>query len=97
MQRLKNCQRQRPQVVVYEMRNRTESLFHFLPLVRGLAPHSIDCKISHTLAVRSEERRVGKECRSAGSAHHDRKKNTKQPPSDLEVHEWTVYIIAATQ
>src|SRR5438445_11244564 len=27
--------------------------------------------------VRSEERRVGKECRSRWSPHHDKKKNTK--------------------
>src|SRR5438067_13775647 len=29
-------------------------------------------------ATRSEERRVGKECRSRGSAHHEKKKKTKE-------------------
>src|SRR5438309_10774511 len=44
------------------------------PMSRSMSPRASSCRSSVRRAARSEERRVGKECRSRGSPYHEKKK-----------------------
>src|SRR5204862_2580621 len=48
---------------------------------------------SQSTGERSEERRVGKECRSRGSPYHDKKKSRKKERT-VAIHEWWTEVEA---
>src|SRR3712207_9395430 len=52
---------------VYEVRRHAEADYHLLQF-RG--PRELLEQLDHNLKIRSEERRVGKECRSRWSPYH---------------------------
>src|SRR5690349_24963913 len=67
------------------------TLFPYTTLFRSAGcytPATGDAVVDHTKIVdadvRSEERRVGKECRSRGSPYHEKKKNSRHGPVTLE-------------